>query len=257
MPIAIHRGIVRSYTAATHKADVQLVGSLPTVLTNVPVATDIARAEVVAGRECSLLLFDEHNPADAVVFTVHGAVPAAAAGADPTPIMINPGSRLSIGDHISAWGSAGPASAAWPAANRALYIPFVLAEAVTVLKLFCVNGGTVSGNLDVGIYNNAGSRLISSGSTAQAGANAIQEFDIADTVIGPGQFYLAMAVDNVTATVARWQPIGATVLAANVLRTTGMAEQASAFPLPASATLAVVSTMYIPLVGLSLRTLVA
>jgi|GEM_PF-2878174 len=77
MPIAIHKGIIRSYTPSTHKAHVQLVGSLPTVLNNVPVATDIPSAEVIAGRESSVLLFDEHNPIDAVVFTVHGAAPTA------------------------------------------------------------------------------------------------------------------------------------------------------------------------------------
>src|SRR3990170_3513068 len=72
----LKRATIRSYNPATHRASVQAAGSLPTLLTAVPVATDIPAAEVVAGRECAVLLFDD-NPDNAVVVTVHGAVPAA------------------------------------------------------------------------------------------------------------------------------------------------------------------------------------
>ncbi len=73
----LHRAVVRAYTSATHKADVQLATSLPTLLSSVPVATDIPAAEVLAGRECAVLLFDD-NPDNGVVVTVHGAVPSLA-----------------------------------------------------------------------------------------------------------------------------------------------------------------------------------
>ena len=68
----LHRAVIKAYTAATHKADVQLVSSLPTLLSNLPVATDINQADVVVGRECAVLLFDD-NPDNGVVITVHGA----------------------------------------------------------------------------------------------------------------------------------------------------------------------------------------
>src|SRR3990170_7707928 len=71
----LKRATIRSYNPATHRASVQAAGSLPTLLTAVPVATDIPAAEVVAGRECAVLLFDD-NPDNGVVVTVHGAVPA-------------------------------------------------------------------------------------------------------------------------------------------------------------------------------------
>ena len=72
----IKRGIIKSYTAATHKASVQIAGSLSVWLDGVPVATDIPATEVVAGRDCGVLFFTEDNPDDAVVVTVHGAVPS-------------------------------------------------------------------------------------------------------------------------------------------------------------------------------------
>ena len=43
----LHRAIIRAYTAGTHKADVQLVGSLPTLITAVPVATKLDTVVVV------------------------------------------------------------------------------------------------------------------------------------------------------------------------------------------------------------------
>jgi len=76
----LHRALIRAYAAGTHKADVQLVDSLPTLIAGVPVATDIPAAEVVAGRECAVLFFTADNPDDGVVVTVHGAVPAASPG---------------------------------------------------------------------------------------------------------------------------------------------------------------------------------
>jgi hypothetical protein len=72
---ALHRAVLRAYDAGAHKADVQLVTSLPTHLADIPVATDIPATECVAGRECAVLLFDD-NPNNAVVITIHGAVPA-------------------------------------------------------------------------------------------------------------------------------------------------------------------------------------
>src|SRR5437867_765334 len=72
----IKRGIIKSYDGGTHKASVQIAGSLAVWLDGVPVATDIPATEVVAGRDCGVLFFTDDNPDDAVVVTVHGAVPS-------------------------------------------------------------------------------------------------------------------------------------------------------------------------------------
>jgi hypothetical protein len=82
----IRRATVKSYDGGTHKASVQIGGSLGVWLDAVPVATDVPAADVVAGRSCSVLFLDEHNPADAVVLEVHGALPSGGGGGTPTEI---------------------------------------------------------------------------------------------------------------------------------------------------------------------------
>ena len=139
------------------------------------------------------------------------------------------------------------ASAVYPTANLALFIPFWLGTSHTAVQLFCWNGATVSGNIDVGIYAADGTKLVSSGSTAQAGVNVLQAFDIADTVLGPGNYYLAVAMDNTTGTLFRLNIANRTVSGFGCL------QQASAFALPAVATFAAYTTSYQPVIGFSTR----
>jgi hypothetical protein len=75
----LKRGTIRSYAAATHKATVQIAGSLSVWLNDLPVAVDIPPPLVVAGRECAVLLFTDDNPDDGVVVAVHGAAPSGVA----------------------------------------------------------------------------------------------------------------------------------------------------------------------------------
>lgn len=168
-----------------------------------------------------------------------------------TPVMITPWSRNALG--IELGGAPSLASATWPTANLAIYVPFALDESVTVVKGFWHNGGAVSGNVDIGIYNEAGTKQVSIGSTAQSGTDVIQEVNIADTPLTAGRYYMALACDNTTATFRR---VGAGATA-EITKTFGIAQQASAFALPASATLAVPAQTYLPLFGFSLRALVA
>ena len=162
-------------------------------------------------------------------------------------MVIHPFSPNSIGQKIVgqqttfATGLADGASAVWPAANDALFIPFSLSEPVLVKRLGWTNGATVAGNVDCGIYDTAGVRLLSTGTTAQSGTSAIQSVDVTDTQLGPGLFYMALASDSATATFNRY-------IASDVMfvKFTGMAKQATAFVLPATATLATVTANYIP-----------
>ncbi len=172
-------------------------------------------------------------------------------------VTINPWSEESIGDAItSAGGSAisQAASTAWPTANLALYVPFQVRKPIVVVKMFCYNGAAVAGNVDVGIYSEYGTRIVSIGSTAQAGLSAIQEFDIADTLLGTGIFYMAIALDDATATAT----IRRGTMAANAIPAiTGMAqEQLASVTLPATATFASIAGNYIPVFGLTVRTLI-
>jgi hypothetical protein len=144
-----------------------------------------------------------------------------------------------------------PASAVWPSTNLAIFVPFRISQPISANLLWVANGAAVSGNVDVGIYDVAGTRLVSSGSTAQAGVSVIQTFNIADTWLGAGLFYLAMAMNNTTGTTLR------TALSATfALKIYGCAEQASAFALPATATFATSTQNYVPYFGLTGRTVI-
>ncbi len=161
---------------------------------------------------------------------------------------ITPWDLLSVGPFILHENSTLPASIVWPTANKAIYVPFTLNVAETALKLFCGNGAVVSGNVDVGVYTAAGARVISSGSTAQSGTSVLQVFDTADTLLVPGYYYFAMAVDNITAEVLNSNP------ATFALPTWGVKQEAAAFPLPATATFATMTSNYLPFMGISLVT---
>lgn len=166
--------------------------------------------------------------------------------------MISTVSGESMGIAMKAHvGSGTFASAVWPTSNRAYYYPFRIDHPITVLKLWMANGAAAAGNLDIGIYSEDGTRIVSSGSTAQAGTNTLQEIDIADTVIGPGAFYLAAAMDGTTGTAFRFS--GGSSTRSLLL---GYYSQVTAFPLPANATFASQASQWIPLFGLAAKTIV-
>lgn len=139
-------------------------------------------------------------------------------------------------------------STAWFAANGAFFFPFTLAKEITFSTLFCMNAITVAGNVDIGVYAQDGTKIVSTGSTVMAGASALQVIACAATTIGPGVFYLAMACSSATATFA-------TYTVGQVLKTkfTGIAQMSTALPLPATATLGTIGQDAIPLFGLSTR----
>lgn len=84
----IAKAIIKRYVSATHVADVQIVGSHPTVLSTIRVATDIPAADVVAGRQCTVLFLDPANQDDAVIITIQGALPSAAAPSVPASATV-------------------------------------------------------------------------------------------------------------------------------------------------------------------------
>ena len=143
-----------------------------------------------------------------------------------------------------------PSSATWVAANRAILVPVYIPDWGTVVKLFMANGTVVSGNIDMGLYDESFNRLVSIGSTAQSGTSDLQVFDITDTTIGPGRYYLAGVLDNVTGTVMR---NGSSLYGQ---RASGLCEMGSAFALPTTNTPGSMSNAFLPLMGLTYRTTV-
>jgi hypothetical protein len=71
----LKRGTIKSYDAGSHEATVGIAGSQGVWLAAVPVHMGVNPDDIVAGLECGVLFFTEDNPDDAVVVTVHGAVP--------------------------------------------------------------------------------------------------------------------------------------------------------------------------------------
>jgi hypothetical protein len=93
-----------------------------------------------------------------------------------------------------------PASLSWGTANRVAYYPFRLDVPRIVVKGFCINGATLGNvpTLDIGVYDQAGHKLVSSGATAATPINTLQELDLADTQIGPGAFFIGLNVSWTT-----------------------------------------------------------
>jgi hypothetical protein len=63
----VRKGVIKGFDSETYKATVQVAGSLSVWLEGISVARNIPAAEVVEGRNCALIFFDETNPQDAVV----------------------------------------------------------------------------------------------------------------------------------------------------------------------------------------------
>ena len=56
--MVIKKGVVKGFNATDYRATVQLSGSLAVWLYNVPVARNIAAAEIQSGRKCAVIFFD-------------------------------------------------------------------------------------------------------------------------------------------------------------------------------------------------------
>jgi hypothetical protein len=140
------------------------------------------------------------------------------------------------------------ASAAYPTANLAIFVPFTIYNYSVATQLFSYNGATASGNIDMGIYSADGTRLVSKGSTAQAGTSGLQAFDITDTGLAAGTYFLAVALDNTTGTLFSTTT---GLLGFGIMM--GLKQTASAFALPATVTFATISNDYVPYIGLTTR----
>lgn len=162
------------------------------------------------------------------------------AGSLPNGVLSSAGAGCIPAEVAFAQGTTYTVSSVWPSANRALYVPVQVLKQITVYKMSIFNGSAVAGNFDLGLYDEAGTRLVSSGSTVQAGTNVPQVVDVADTVLTPGTYWLAAASNSGSGQYFR---ASATSVGLNLA---GMREQASAFPLPATATFSAVSANYLP-----------
>lgn len=173
-------------------------------------------------------------------------------GQDFNRVTISSCSLESLGAFVAATRSASTNSVAWPAANRAFFVPFVVYTPVVIAKMFFENGATINGAFDIGIYDSQANRLVSSGSTAHSGANAFQTVDISDTTLIPGVYYMALCFDGTTATVRSYTGSVAPLWgAAGVLM-----QDLGSVTLPNPATFAAYAGTLCPHVTLTARTLI-
>jgi hypothetical protein len=138
-----------------------------------------------------------------------------------------------------------PVSSTW-VANLAVFVPFGVCQPFTVTEVWWYNGATAGGNIDIGLYDTAGNRLASLGSTAQGtAANVVTSTTFTDYTLAPGDYYMAFAASATTGAIFAWAPT------ANIAAGFGIGQMATALALPNPATIVPLTNALIPDFGLN------
>lgn len=135
-------------------------------------------------------------------------------------------------------------------ANTIVYLyPFRVSIPYPITYFWWVNGATVNGNVDMGVYSEDGQTLlVSAGSTAQSGASAVQTKAVSFT-LSPGRYYLGFATSSATATFHRQNNSVASTRAAGFRQHTTSA--GANVPLPTTLIFAAHNTTANPFVGMT------
>lgn len=148
---------------------------------------------------------------------------------------------------VAAWNISLGSNSPWPTNNLVLYIPFSPPRTEDVVRVGWVNGSTASANIQVGIYDAAGNRLVTSGTVAQSGTAAVQTSTVAAVRISQGlRYYFGVAGE--TATTVTFQGTGTTIVAGCGQALGLMSETPGAFGLPATWTPTVPTMDMVPAV---------
>jgi hypothetical protein len=138
--------------------------------------------------------------------------------------------------------------ATWPTANMAIYVPILVPSRVVVVKLWFASGSTGTGNVDMGLYDASGNAVVSATAAAKITSANEQIFDVTDTPVGPGRYYVALSASNNTDTFT------GCLAAAPIAAGLGLLTEASAYPLPATATMVIDQTLgFVPSMGVLLE----
>lgn len=151
-------------------------------------------------------------------------------------------------DIVTRLGSAGStttySATAWPAANRAIYVPFWLPASATVTGLSFLTGAA-AGNYDVGLYNQNFALLEAKGSTAVAAGLNEFTFTRPHRLRAGVLHYFALVCSSTSAT--PFKNCSAVVHAI----TSGSAQEAlGSTALPSTATPATMASAYVPMFAL-------
>ena len=129
------------------------------------------------------------------------------------------------------------AAAAWPSANLIIYSPVRIKSRVVARKMWFQSAATGTDNIDIGIYDRGGTRIVSSGAVAKGAVAQEQVVDITDTTIGPGLYYIGFTSTTTTNQFSRSLPTVPNMAAQ------GARTEAGAGTLPATATWVVDNTL--------------
>jgi hypothetical protein len=148
-----------------------------------------------------------------------------------------------------------PVSTAWPLANNAYAIPFLIDNPVTISEMFFLAGTTPgTTNCDLGIYREDFTLIASKGAFATTSVtDSVQPagggaFSTPVTLVR-GRYYMAMSAAAITTTVR------AGVYGNGFLRAMGCFKMATAHPLPATFTPASMGTdTFLPSIGCAIIT---
>jgi hypothetical protein len=163
--------------------------------------------------------------------------------------LINPLSPESIGPMERIWSVA--QSTVYTPGSRCIFVPFTIDQIVTAYQMYTHNGTTAANAIDVGIYDKAMNSLVTHGGANQAGTSNLQLFDITDTILVPGRYFMGLSMNGSppTGTFCNW---GAQ---ARHLRLVGCLEKLSTYPLPTGAvTTTTVANAFLPHFGVILQT---
>lgn len=139
--------------------------------------------------------------------------------------------------------SANPASTAWPAANRAILVPFRLPSLTVIYQAIVGCGATAAGNFDVGIYDKFGNRIVSGGATAKTNSTEAV-VNLTDTTLGVGTYYMALAADGTNNYMA-YAPAQV-----GLVKAIGVRQASTAYVLPATVTFETAASAFVPVFGL-------
>lgn len=132
----------------------------------------------------------------------------------------------------------------WPTNNLSLAIPFDVHVAVTVTRLYVVNGSAPASSFDVGIYTSDGATLKCS-TGAQTASGQLQTVDVTDTLLVPGGYLLAMAAPLTTYIATR-----SSVTTSTFLDAMGCKQMATNYVLGSTFTAATYGQNFIPNCGI-------
>lgn len=140
-----------------------------------------------------------------------------------------------------------PASAAYPLANLALFVPFSVPVPCVALEGYACAGTVAGGNFDIGIYDAGGTRLTHSGTTARTVSIPNMTSGMPDYTLTPGRiYYMAFSADGTNT----WASVATS---AGLCEAQGVLEAQTAFVLPASVSYVKTTRAYMLMFGLNLQ----